>query len=397
MKIALLEICIPTHYSAINGLIKTYSVEPNNSIVLYTTESIAKAIRENGKPDSTELVIMSDNERISDFLKKIEKIHFDRIHVCSIESHFKEFAEFKPNVDEYFYHVHDVDIWFEDNFKTGVKNWIYSIQNKPQKIRETAKFVRDIFVRKGQRRAILSFIKSKKHQYIVHSKGQRDFLSQFVESKKITVFPFAINEGIEKNVVSKKKNAKIRICIPGIVTDSRRDYTGLFSILDKILPQIKDSLSFDFLGFVEKSEPHLLQKMHQFEQQGLEIYYYTDFVFGQKFDNALDKSDLLLNNQKVTTSHTTKYGVTKESGMLFNMIRAVKPGILPKAYAVDADFEDSIIYYDSENQLTEILLNLANGSIQLEKYTDAAYSLAQKYTPQSLYSRLINQETIATN
>jgi hypothetical protein len=76
------------------------------------------------------------------------------------------------------------------------------------------------------------------------------------------------------------------------------------------------------------------------------------------------------------------------------MIRAVKPGILPKAYTVDADWEDSIIYYDSENQLIEILLNLANGSIQLEKYTDAAYVMAQKYTPQSLYSRLINGETI---
>jgi hypothetical protein len=393
MKIAILEICIPTHYSAINGLIKTYSTDSSNTISLYTFASIAQAIHENGVSNNTSVHVLDDNTSISGFLSEIEKTPFDRIHLCSIESHFQEFAQFKPNVKEVFFHVHDVDIWFESDLKTGFKNWLFHLKSKPQKIRETAKFVRDIFVRNPQRNTILRNIQAKKHQYIVHSTGQKNYLKEFVEEKSITIFPFAINEGIDKTLI---KNDKIRICIPGIVTDSRRDYTGLFSIIEHIFPQIKDKLVFDFLGFVEKSEPHLLQKMQQFEQQGLEIYYYTDFVFGEKFDNALDKSDLLLNNQKVTTSHTTKYGVTKESGMLFNMIRAVKPGILPKAYTVDADFEDSIIYYDSETQLIEILLDLANGSIQLEKYTNAAYSMAQKYTPQSLYSRLVNKETIVT-
>jgi hypothetical protein len=390
MKIAILEICIPTHYSAINGLIKTYSTDSSNTISLYTFASIAQAIRENGVSNNTSIHVLDDDTSINSVLSEIEKIPFDRIHLCSIESHFQEFAQFKPNVKEVFFHVHDVDIWFESDFKTGFKNWLFHLKNRPQKIRETAKFVRDIFVRNPQRNTILRNIQAKKHQYIVHSTGQKNYLKEFVEEKSITIFPFAINEGIDKPLI---KNDKIRICVPGIVTDSRRDYTGLFSIIDNILPQIKDKLVFDFLGFVEKSEPHLLQKMQQFEQQGLEIYYYTDFVFGEKFDNALDKSDLLLNNQKVTTSHTTKYGVTKESGMLFNMIRATKPGILPAAYAVDTAFEQAILYYDSEKNLTNILLGLAEKTIPLENFQKAAIEIAQEFTPKNLYSRLVKDAT----
>jgi hypothetical protein len=390
MKIAILEICTHTHYSAINGLIKTYSTDPNNSVTLYTNESIAKAIKENAVSDKTEIVLFEKGQNVANFLRDIEHIHYDRLHICTIEGFYKEFGKFKPYVNEIVFHVHDIDIWFDSTTKNTLKNYMFTVKNKPNVVRETAKFLRDVLVRNKERNRILSNILKRKHRFIVHSTGQQKYLSEFVDAKDIIIFPFAINEGLEKPVFQATKTKKIRICIPGIVTDTRRDYTGLFKILENNLPAIKDKLVFDFLGFVEKSEPELLQKIEKLEQDGLEVIYYTDFVFGKKFDSALEKADILLNNQKVVTSHTTKYGVSKESGMLFNMIRGSKPGILPKAYGVDKEFEEAVIYYESDKELTNVLLGLATGRIPLEKYKKEATVIGHNYTPPNLYGRLVN-------
>jgi hypothetical protein len=396
MKIAILEICSHTHYSVINGLIKTYSTDPHNSIVLYTNESIAKAIRENGFNQNTSLVVMDadaklNEDYVSQFLSKIEKNNYDRLHICTLEAHYKAFSQFTPSVKEVFLHVHDIDIWFDSNVKNNLKNFVFHLKNKANIVRETAKLVREIVVRNPKRQQILDNIQKYKHHYVVHSTGQKSYLRQFVGDTSIIIFPFAINEGLEKPQSPSPQKGKIRICIPGIVTDSRRDYSGLFKILETIMPKIKDKLIFDFLGFVEKREPQLLEKIRDLEKQGLEVYYYTEFVYGEKFDSAIEKSDILLNNQKVTTSHTTKYGVTKESGMLFSIIRGSKPGILPQAYAVDKEFEDVLLYYTSDESLKDIILGLASGAIQVEKYKAQAIEVARSYTPQNLYGRLVKK------
>ena len=215
------------------------------------------------------------------------------------------------------------------------------------------------------------------------------------------MFPFAINEGMEtpspkesSGTVQKVENQKIRVCIPGIVTQTRRDYHGLFKILDAVLEDIKHDLVFDFLGFVEQSEPELLDKIKALEQRGLEVYYYTEFVFGKKFDGALAQADILLNNQIVQVSHTTKYGFSKESGMLFNMIRGAKPGIFPMAYTVDKTFENALLHYANSIELCDIILGLANKSIDLDTLKIHASDMADNFTPKKLYSRLVKENKI---
>jgi hypothetical protein len=395
MKIAILEICTHTHYSAVNGLIKTYSVDPNNTIVLYTNESIAKAIYENGVSDNTMVVVFKEGDNVRQFLKNIENTPFHRIHICTIEAHFNEFEAFKPNVQEVIFHVHDIDIWFDSTWKNNIKNYFSELPKQSNKLRMTARFMRDVLVRNRQRDHILENMRCRKHRFIVHSEGQKKYLSEFVSPINITMFPFAINEGddtpLSKNEQNTQNN-KIRICIPGIVTDTRRDYTGLFKIMDSVFDDIKDKLVFDFLGFVEKSEPQLLAKMQEFEQRGLEVIYYTEFVFGKKFDNALAQADILLNNQIVVVSHTKKYGVSKESGMIFNMIRGSKPGIFPTAYAVDKVFEDSLLYYNSDKELKDIILGLAKGSINMRVLRTNAEEMAFKFTPKNLYGRLVREQ-----
>jgi hypothetical protein len=390
MKVAILEICASTHYTLTNALIKTYSTDPENQIVVYTTEFIGKVIKEGGISKQTSLVIFDSTKKVGDFLNDIESTSFDRLHICTIADYFKEFKQFKPNVKSIFFHIHDIDTWFDSNLTNSFKNAIYNIKNYPDKVREIARFGREVWVRNPGRAATLKHLLKENLYFIVLSPSQKKYLSRFVPNEKIIAFPSLINEGIEKTLIpNNQKNGKIRICIPGIVTDTRRDYTGLFKILESILPQIKGKLVFDFLGFVEKRELNLLQKLQNLEKMGLDVIYSAEFVDAVTFDESLDKADILLNNQKVTVSHTGKYGLTKESGLLFNIVRGAKPAIFPAEYAVDKEFEDVLMYYHSENELTDIIVGLANGTVQIDKYKAKAEEIALNYTPKHLYKRLI--------
>jgi hypothetical protein len=389
MKIAILEICASTHYTLTNALIKTYSTDPNNQIVVYTTAFIAKVIREGGISAQTSLVVFDEKQDAFEFLNDLANTPFDRLHICTIENYYPAFLKFKPQVKELFFHVHDIDTWFSSSLKNTFKNSLYNIQNYPDKLREVARFGREVLVRNPARKAIFESLKEYNPYFVVLSPTQKRHLSQFVAAEKIIAFPSLIHENAEIPPLS-KTSQKIRICIPGMVTDTRRDYTGLFKILEEILPDIKGKLLFDFLGFVEKREMNLLEKLKNLKNSGLDVLYSVDFVDAVSFDTSLYKADILLNNQKVTVSHTGKYGLTKESGLLFNIVRGAKPAIFPTAYAVDAEFEDVLMYYESETALKNTLLGLANGSINIEPYKTKAAELALNYTPKRLYQRLVN-------
>ena len=391
MTIAILEICASTHYTLTNALIKTYSTEPDNQIVVYTTEFIAKVIREGGTSEQTRLVVFDETQDAAAFLKNVENTPFDRLHICTIEGHFKAFKAFKPNVKEVFFHVHDIDMWFDASFKNSFKNAVYNIKHYPDKAREVARFGREVWVRNPARALIFNNLMRLNPHFVVLSASQKKYLSQFVDNDKIIAFPSLINEGTPKTITkSEQDKGKTRICIPGMVTDTRRDYSGLFKILDSILPQITGKLVFDFLGFVEKRELNLLHKLQELEAKGLDVLYSATFVDAATFDNSLHKADILLNNQKVTVSHTGKYGLTKESGLLFNIVRGAKPAIFPAAYVVDKEFENALMYYQSDKELTDILLNLANGLMSIDKYKTKAEEIALDYTPKNLYKRLVN-------
>ena len=392
MKIAILEICASTHYTLTNALIKTYSTDPNNQIVVYTSAFIAKVIEDGGISAQTSLVVFDPQTEVSVFLTNIENTPFDRLHICTIADKFKAFVAFKPQVGTVFFHVHDIDMWFQNSFGNAFKNAVYNIKHYPDKVREVARFGREVMVRNPARQTILqNLLRGGKTYFVVLSSSQKKYLSQFVAANRIIVFPSLINEGVEKTTIQQEQTTdKIRICIPGMVTDTRRDYSGLFKILESILPQIKGKLVFDFLGFVEKREMNLLDKMQNLERLGLDVLYSVDFVDAVSFDTALDKADILLNNQKVTVSHTGKYGQTKESGLLFNIVRGAKPAIFPTDYTVDAEFEGVVMFYDSDKGLTNLLLGLASQTISIEPYTAKARTLALNYTPKNLYKRLVN-------
>ena len=224
-------------------------------------------------------------------------------------------------------------------------------------------------------------------EIIVHSEGQKEALIEYSCKSPITVFPFAIYEGMEDNSQS---NELLTICIPGVITQAKRDYLGLFKALQQNSETLSDRIFLDLLGYISDREKESMGiAIANLIDSGYKVHYHDSFVYGKEFDRAIANCDLLLNNQFISKNSTEVYGKTKESGMIFNMLRAAKPGILPKEYNVSSEFQDCSLFFDSYPHLIEIVTEVLDNPAQLKQLKAAAKELSVRYLPKNLYSRLM--------
>ncbi len=394
MLIGIIEVSEPNHYSAVNGLLKTYASNPQNEIIVYTLPSIKKALEENGLPENSSLVVLNinENQSLKNLLKDIEDTAFDRIHICTIFDNYFEFAGFKPQAKEIWLHVHQCEEWYNDDLNRAINTLIPSLKNKDQNreySRIIARAVRDYLVYKPLRKKMLSqFTKNYQLRIIVHSQGQKKVLLEYGCKSPITVFPFAIYEGMKD---FSESNQVLRICIPGVITQAKRDYLGVFKVLQENAAALSDRLELYLLGYVtQREQPQMTDAIADLQNSGYKVFYHDSFVYGEEFDRAIASSDLLLNNQFISRNSTEVYGKTKESGMIFNMLRAAKPGLLPKEYNVSPEFNDCTLFFDSYPHLVELIEEVINDPQRLQQLKAAAKKLSVSYLPENLYPRLVS-------
>lgn len=382
-KIGIIEICEPTHYSAVNGLMKSYAYHKNNTVYVFTIEKIANALKENELPDNAKLIIYSEKDDLKAFFRHIESHQFDKFHLCTVSKYYKEFLQFTPKCKEMYFHVHNVEFWFNDRISQRFSLMIHDLRNSAAKIsplRTIGRLVKEIIF-KGYRQQILKKVQSYSHHFIVYSSGVKQFLAKFVPVDKISVFPFAVYENMPDNSVS---NTQLRICVPGIVSNGRRDYDSLFRILLLNAEKLKGKLTVDLLGFIPKEELHLVDTIKTLQISGINIIYYLEFVFGEKYDLPLSQADIILGNLRVEKNSSQKYGQTKESGTVYNMVRGAKPGLLPRDYPLDEEFNTSSILFKDYDQLGEIIVQLADDSAQIEYLKQLAKICSEQFLPARL-------------
>ena len=393
-KIGIIEICEPTHYSAVNGLMKAYAVDKNSTIYIYTIEKIAIALKENGLPENVQLIVYKAGSSIDVFFNDIESNQFDRLHICTVSDHYAAFLKFTPDCKELYFHVHNVELWFDDRFSQRLDLLMYNLRDKEYKVpafKTAGRFVKEIILKRYRQR-ILKKVYSYNHHFIVHSSGVKQFLAGFVPDSKITVFPFAIYEYMKDNSVD---NTKLRICIPGIVSNDRRDYDSLFEILLKNADLLKGKLTVDLLGFIPKEGRHLVDVIKTLQNRGIDVLYYLEFVFGEKYDLPLSRADIILGNLKVEKNSAQKYGRTKESGTVYNMVRGAKPGILAKIYPVDKEFHASSLLFDDYDHLGDMIVEIVNNPARIEPFKLKAKTLSEQFAPSPLYQLLTGKQVIA--
>lgn len=388
MNIALVEVCVPTHYMVTNALIKTYCILPGANISVFTTEEIYQYLKENEQFDNVKFIIKQHDESILSFLEKIKKNNPNRIHYCTISKYYKEFIQTFPNNDVLvFFHFHNVDFWFNSMVGYYVKLLLYTIKNnyKISNIYNQSAWCIKEILRDSTRKKLIQKVIKLNTYYIALGETQKNILSQYINQDRIIIFPSLIYEAKRSPEITVQK--KLRICIPGSVSAIRRDYLGLFESVNNNFEFYKKHIILDLLGFIQEQEVNLLAQIQRLEEKGLEILYYRNFISPEEYDENLYKSDIILSNIAVVLSEDGK-GQVKETAAVYNMIRGAKPGIFPRAFILDNEFKNSVICYNDYNELIKKMNELILEPQKLINFKINALAVSEQYSAPRLLSRL---------
>lgn len=389
MNIALVEICVPSHYMVTHALIKTYCILPGAKITVYTTQEIYQNLKENEKINNVKFVVKANDESVLSFLEKIKNSDPHRIHYCTISKYYEEFIQTFPDKDVLiFFHFHNIDYWFESIVKSQIKLLISTIKNN-HKIsniyNQLVWCVKEIYRDPLRKKVIKKVIKLNSY-YIALGEIQKNILSKHINKDKIIIFPSLIYENTHLPEITVQE--KLRICIPGSVSAGKRDYFGFFELIDANFEFFKQHITIDLLGFFQEGEVKLLSQVQLFEKKGLEILYYKNFISPEVYDENLYKSDIILSNIAVILSEDGK-GQIKETAAVYNMIRGAKPGLFPSEFILDSEFKDSVIFYDNYPDLLTKLNELILEPKKMITFKQNAIILSKQYSAPNLLPRLI--------
>ncbi len=387
MKIGILEIMPVGHYTLVDSVARIFASDEQNKVYIFTqtegAEVLAPIVKE---LRNVEIFSLKENQSIKDFFCEISAHNLDRLYIITLEKYFPDIYSFNFNCPIHLF-IHNIDSWFQANLNYSFYNFFKHFSLSPKIIY----YFKTSFIYPIQRKKIISKVYESGGKFVVLNSIIKKELSKFVKNDLIDVIPFSVyNRNLEDN----STNNKIpRVCIPGLLSFTRRDYISLFNILENDLEFFKERIEIDLLGGISYTEQgeKIIEKAEKLISKGMKIIYYNKkFVPLSEFDHQLTKADIILGNMHVIQNKFSKYGKTKESGIIFTMIRCGKPGILPADYALINELKTSTIVFKDYDDLDKILRDLIQNPRRIGELKKEALNNSNKFVPDVLLNNLVD-------
>lgn len=328
------------HYEMIRSLLQVFT-PITKGILIYTTDKIAKRIDELTLPNGlveVRCLTVEDAAGISNMGRELASEKPELIIFNTIEFHFEEFVKvFESTNAIKILGIHNVNYWFQ----MGTR---WKIFPRPRSL---------------QHRTMLRLIHLSSAVLVLN-----DNIKQFVRKrhhfrKPVLVFPYQI---AEKTV--NEKDIQDMVVIPGRIEKNRRNYEmALQAWEDAKMHKYELCLLGAPIG---EYGDLVLTKLQEMEHRGFKVSYYYKAVEQKEFESKMKQCKFILAPIQVQTRYggiNEIYGVSKETGLVYDMIRYQKPGIFPAELKIDSNLADCVLTYKSMEELNDILIKLKSGDI----------------------------------
>jgi hypothetical protein len=386
MNVGLIEIMPHGHYTLVDSITRIYLSNASNSVVLFINEKGSENVSALQKDFGERLIVKTkkENEDVASFLNQIANEKLDIAYIVTLEKYFTEFNKTKFTYPLYFV-VHNVESWFSLSLKNSINNFFEGVS----KGRNIAYLLKSNFIYPLQKKKFIKKLIASNSTFVLLNDFLRDEVLKRNISKKVISLPFSVHyPKLQEQQIIK---SKIRITIPGIVDNTRRDYASVLRILDEEKELFKNFYELELLGPLKKTESNadIFKKVAHLNQQGLTVLSYPEkYIPLEEYDNKLAQADLILGNLNVVVNKYSTYGKTKESGTAFAMIRVAKAGLLPSAYQVIDELKSSTVSFKSYDHLKEILIDFTKNKEKLKALNEEAKKNALQFTPENIYKAL---------
>ncbi|HEX2935862.1 MAG TPA: hypothetical protein VHO72_10955 [Bacteroidales bacterium] len=181
-----------------------------------------------------------------------------------------------------------------------------------------------------------------------------------------------------------------RIVIPGSVDIKRRDYFFVREIAERL----KD---LTHIRFVLLGKPYgdeaaaLVSKLEQLKDT---VLCYREFIDESEFERQMQQADIVwgpLTRYYAAHDAVEEYGVSKETGVSFAMIRYALPGLFPSDVSVMDEINSGTTFYSNADEFISIIMDLSarkDGLLQLKKNAQAN---ALQFHPDAVRSKFMSQ------
>lgn len=369
MNVAIFDL---QHYEMVHTLHHIYDSASNN-ISFFTNKNILSKIKKSDLRNSSFNVILSDDfNTIEDYfhscLIHIKEGKIDLIIFNTIDKNYKEIWSFINKIKiPIIVTIHNVCTWLNPPFTLNR----VALSNYYNRFR----------------------IKQKTKAIIVLEESQKEFiLSNKLYKKPIIVIPYSIND--TNRTIIHKKNEILKVAIPGGIDGHRRNIDLVLEIAEEIYNS-NLKIEFYFIGNVlGELGRALLKKMELLKEKGCLVSHYYSDEDNSLFEKKMTECDIILSPINVKTNYEgiqEIYGQTKATGVVFDLMRFEKPGILPIDLKTSSNMNSSIIKYESKKNLIDILSRLIKDSAYLQDLTYKATKNAVYYNKDNLKARILTE------
>lgn len=398
MRVGVIEIMNTGHIVLAETLCRIFCVDPQNRVFLFTNEKHANNIKFlcDRYPNLT-LTVKSSGQDEEMFLREVGAVSLDRVYIVTLIRFFREISHWQINSRLYLI-VHNLDEWFGISICEGIKKYLYTIFKNPN-LKTLIYFFKVHFIYPGFKKRILEKVQKTNGCLVVLSESIRKEVQRLNIKIPVDVIPFSVFDPSLLNDEPNPQNT-LRICVPGILSQYRRDYLGLLDLMEEQLGGIKNKFIIDFLGGSQSENPLddsklIMARIKQLRDKGFSIISHpVQFIPPEEYDRELSKADIILGNMNVVLNKFSAYGKTKETGLPFAMIKAAKPGILPDNYPVPEEISSGTLLYKDYQDLGRILISLINDRQLVMAMKKKAIANSEHFRPEVIYNQLVAEHNI---
>ncbi|TNE78346.1 MAG: hypothetical protein EP332_14810 [Bacteroidetes bacterium] len=381
MEVEIIEYANPGHFTLVDSVARIFSSESKNQVSL--------SVRPHHTDNAHKLIVRLQRSNLNTNSFSFNKVT-DSVKVIITPEHELDYLLNCTDKGRTWMFVHNIDDWFDLGVLKGFRQATDAfLKDKNPKL---AYFLlKRVFRDNPKKRKAVERIIADAHSYfVVINNTLRDELAKLVPIEKIKVIPFSVYDASLKDLST--ENQKIRIAIPGLLSQKRRDYTSVFKSMETWSEELLSKIEIDLLGGISDAagerSAEVVNYAEKLIKQGYPIILRNStYIELDEFDHELSKADIILGNLNIDQGGGSKYGKTKESGIPFTMIRAAKPGILPVGYSTIQEVQTSTVFVEDYYLLSEVLCKMIDTS-EIKNLKSVALDNSQFFKDKNIYQQI---------
>jgi hypothetical protein len=377
IEIGLLE--IRRHVSDLYSFIRFFKIKDTN-LTLFTTKPLLSQLKMYFDVSKyCEIILKKDNENVFSFLKRVENIcnkKIDILFVTTIHEVFSDliyYIKFKPRC-KMILTMHHANAWLKPKMVFNIKHPIRSIDTNLSST------------------LIKHFIFPKFDAISVTYRPMKNYILNTTNyNKEIFVLPTTFYESEIYKKISNKQNGKIklRIAMPGLVQEHRKDYSAVLPVIESLFKRYNDQIHLDVPGMpVGRYGQQIYKTLEKIKNRGFNISIFEDVVPDDLFDEILVKSDIILApiriNSRGDNEIKEQYGISVNSGNVYDAIRFAKPIIVPSEFNMIKEMKSSTLTYNNSKELEKKIIHLIQNPKKLNQLKEKARTNAENFSVEQL-------------